>query len=70
MYLKYADEINQGLATHFSDLSPLLAQSAKSSPLLLTIWNDFLDYMFSHAELAAEKNMFLNMVNFFAQTLL
>ncbi|KAG0293742.1 hypothetical protein BGZ96_002384 [Linnemannia gamsii] len=62
MYLKYADEINQGLATHFSDLSPLLAQSVKSSPLLLTIWNDFLDYMFSHAELAAEKNMFLNML--------
>ncbi|KAF9155537.1 hypothetical protein BG015_009513 [Linnemannia schmuckeri] len=61
-YLKYADEINRGLATHFSDLTPLLAQSVKSSSLLLTIWNDFLDYMFSHIELSAEKDMFLNML--------
>ncbi|KAF9135211.1 hypothetical protein BGW39_004143 [Mortierella sp. 14UC] len=61
-YLKYADEINRALATYFSDLTPLLARSVKSSPLLMTIWNDFLDYMFSHAELGAEKNMFLDML--------
>ncbi|KAG0205959.1 hypothetical protein BGX33_007637 [Mortierella sp. NVP41] len=61
-YLKYADEVNRGLATYFSDLTPLLARSVKSSPLLLTIWNDFLDYMFSHGELVAEKNTFLDML--------
>ncbi|KAF9909938.1 hypothetical protein EC991_007741 [Linnemannia zychae] len=61
-YLKYADEINRTLAIYFSDLTPLLAKSVKSSPLLMTIWNDFLDYMFSHAELTNEKNMFLDML--------
>ncbi|KAF9934906.1 hypothetical protein FBU30_010173 [Linnemannia zychae] len=60
-YLKYADEINRTLAIHFADLTPLLARSVKSSPLLLAIWNDFLDYMFSHSELVVEKDIFLDM---------
>ncbi|KAF9952253.1 hypothetical protein BGZ65_005409, partial [Modicella reniformis] len=59
-YLKYADEINRQLALHFADLSPILARSVETSPLVLTIWNDFLDYMFSHPELNDEKNAFLN----------
>lgn len=62
-YLKYADEINQKLALHFTELSPLLSRSAKTSSLVLTIWNDFLEYMFSHPELSTEKNTFLDMVS-------
>ncbi|KAF9184663.1 hypothetical protein BGZ51_003206 [Haplosporangium sp. Z 767] len=61
-YLKYADEINRQLAMHFDELTPLLERSATSSPLLLSIWNDFLDYMFSHPQLALEKNTFLDML--------
>ncbi|KAG0254733.1 hypothetical protein BG011_005543 [Mortierella polycephala] len=61
-YLKYADEINRQLAMHFGELTPLLERSAASSPLLLNIWNDFLDYMFSHPQLALEKNTFLDML--------
>ncbi|KAF9937669.1 hypothetical protein BGZ67_001000 [Mortierella alpina] len=61
-YLKYSGEINRQLATHFSDLSPLLSQSAKSSPLLLDIWTNFLDYLFSHPELTKEREGFLDML--------
>jgi DNA-dependent protein kinase catalytic subunit len=62
-YLKYADEINQKLALNFAELSPLLSRSAKTSSLVLTIWNDFLEYMFSHSELSTEKNTFMDMVS-------
>ncbi|KAF9360313.1 hypothetical protein BGX34_007846, partial [Mortierella sp. NVP85] len=62
-YLKYADEINQKLALNFAELSPLLSRSAKTSSLVLTIWNDFLEYMFSHSELSTEKNTFMDMLS-------
>ncbi|KAF9955057.1 hypothetical protein BGZ72_004086 [Mortierella alpina] len=61
-YLKYSGEINRQLAIHFSDLSPLLSQWAKSSPLLLDIWTHFLDHLFSHPELANEREGFLDML--------
>ncbi|KAF9401271.1 hypothetical protein BGX21_002182 [Mortierella sp. AD011] len=61
-YLKYADEINRHLAMCFSELTPVLSRSAKKSPLVLTIWNDFLDYMFSHPELSVERSTFLDML--------
>ncbi|KAF8937820.1 hypothetical protein BGZ58_002088 [Dissophora ornata] len=61
-YLKYADDINRQLALHFSELTPVLSHAATSSPLALTIWNDFLDYMFSHPELSAERNALLDML--------
>ncbi|KAF9585083.1 hypothetical protein BGW38_003973, partial [Lunasporangiospora selenospora] len=59
-YLKYTDEINRHLATHFSSLSPQLASSAEA-PLMLYIWNDFLGYLFSHTELSTERTSFLEM---------
>ncbi|KAF9965129.1 hypothetical protein BGZ70_005357 [Mortierella alpina] len=61
-YLKYSGELNRQLAIHFLDLSPLLSQSAKSSPLLLDIWANFLDHLFSHPELAKEREGFLDML--------
>ncbi|CAO3567705.1 unnamed protein product [Mortierella alpina] len=61
-YLKYSGELNRQLAVHFLDLSPLLSQSAKSSPLLLDIWTNFLDHLFSHPELAKEREGFLDML--------
>ncbi|KAG0024840.1 hypothetical protein BGZ80_003699 [Entomortierella chlamydospora] len=61
-YLKYADEINRHLAMCFSELTPVLSRSAKKSTLVLTIWNDFLDYMFSHPELSVERSTFLDML--------
>ncbi|KAF9360792.1 hypothetical protein BGX26_007743 [Mortierella sp. AD094] len=61
-YLKYADGINRQLAMCFSELTPVLSRSAKKSPLVLTIWNDFLDYMFSHPELSVERSTFLDML--------
>ncbi|KAI1315202.1 hypothetical protein EDD11_001140 [Mortierella claussenii] len=61
-YLKYADDINRHLALHFMELTPTLSRSARESQLILTIWNDFLDYMFSHPEQAIERNTFLDML--------
>ncbi|KAG0303333.1 hypothetical protein BGZ98_006787, partial [Dissophora globulifera] len=59
-YLKYADVINRLLALHFSELTPVLSGAARTSSLVLTIWNDFLDYLFSHPELRVEKDVFLD----------
>ncbi|KAG0369575.1 hypothetical protein BGZ54_009551 [Gamsiella multidivaricata] len=61
-YLKYADEINQSLALNFLELTPELSRSAKKSPLMLSIWNDFLEYMFTHPRLSEERNAFLDML--------
>ncbi|KAF9205542.1 hypothetical protein BGZ49_003876 [Haplosporangium sp. Z 27] len=61
-YLKYADEVNRNLAISFSSLTPMLSQSAKKSPIVLSIWNDFLDYLFSHNGLAVERSTFLDML--------
>lgn len=63
-YLKYADEINRQLALRFADLSPLLSRSAGTCSLVVTIWNDFLEYLFSHPELSTERNTFLDMVSY------
>ncbi|KAG0234361.1 hypothetical protein BGX31_004586 [Mortierella sp. GBA43] len=62
IYLKYADEINRRFAMHFADLSPLLSRSARSCSLVVTIWNDFLEYMFSHPQLSTERVTFLDML--------
>ncbi|KAF9116341.1 hypothetical protein BGX27_003334 [Mortierella sp. AM989] len=61
-FLKYAGEINRQLAISFSELTPILSSSAKKNPLVLTIWNEFLDYMFSHPELSVERTTFLDML--------
>ncbi|KAF9439193.1 hypothetical protein BGZ76_009365 [Entomortierella beljakovae] len=60
--LKYADVINRQLALNFLDLSPVLSVAAKKNPLVLAIWNDFLEYLYSHPELTVERSTFLDML--------
>ena len=61
-YLKYSYEINRRLALNFSELSHVLLPYAKSSQLMLYIWNDFLEFLFSHPEVKQERDTFLEMV--------
>ncbi|GJJ77035.1 DNA-dependent protein kinase catalytic subunit [Entomortierella parvispora] len=58
-YLKYTYEINCRFALDFSELSPVLKDYAKTTPLLLFIWNDFLEFLFTHPELQTERDAFL-----------
>ncbi|KAG0050163.1 hypothetical protein BGZ83_005055 [Gryganskiella cystojenkinii] len=62
-YLKYSYEINRRLALNFSELSQVLLPYAKSSQLMLYIWNDFMEFMFAHPELKNERDTFLEMLS-------
>ncbi|KAG0339299.1 hypothetical protein BG004_006877 [Podila humilis] len=62
-YQKYSHELNRQLALHFNDVCEQLTKSAAAAvPTLLTIWNDFLDFLFAHPELATERSTFLDML--------
>lgn len=62
-YQKYSHEINRQLALHFRDVSEQLAGAATASnSSILSIWNNFLDFLFAHPELSNERSGFLDMV--------
>lgn len=61
-YLRYTCEINRRFALDFSELSPVLKDHAKTTPLLLFIWEDFLEFLFTHPELKTERDTFLEKV--------
>ncbi|KAG0357941.1 hypothetical protein BG005_002930 [Podila minutissima] len=62
-YQKYSHEINRQLALHFRDVSEQLAGAATASnSSILSIWNNFLDFLFAHPELSNERSGFLDML--------
>ncbi|KAG0227795.1 hypothetical protein BGW42_002714 [Actinomortierella wolfii] len=58
-YQTYATVINQEFALHFSDVAPVLIKKV-SSPMFLSVWNDILDFLFSHNELRSVTASFLD----------
>ncbi|KAF9970692.1 hypothetical protein BGZ73_006560 [Actinomortierella ambigua] len=58
-YQKYAGVINQEFAMHFAAIVPVLINKV-ASPMFLSIWNDILDYLFSHNELRSITAIFLD----------
>ncbi|KAF9419367.1 hypothetical protein BGZ94_009435, partial [Podila epigama] len=62
IYQKYNHAVNRQLALYFSDVSGDLVKAAAYAPHLLSIWNDFLDFLFAHPELTLERSTFLTML--------